>query len=474
MLSRFAAASVVLARFSNAWPPAGHQQPSGPVIHVAPNTKYQGFDGIGISEAFQRSLVLHQLDTPSQNLVLDYLFSSEKGAGMTILRNGLGSSPDQGWDHMQSIAPSPPTPNLNTSQLDFIPLPRDDQYQVWLSQQALARGVKYIYADAWSADYYMKTNNNETNGGYLCGVTNTSCATGDWRQAYANKITRYIQDYQAYGIKIDYVGFLNEPDLSTPYASMQSDGQQAADFLTVLYPTLQQAGISTQIACCDGSGWEENRERLTGIQAAGAEYTLGLVTAHGYSSAPGAPFATPKKVWQTEWSTFDNLNYNWYVRGSQSEGLTWANHIQQTFTVSNVTGFLYWWGAANATDNEPLIFINGTNEVSVTKRLWAHAHFGSRFIRQGASRIGATVTGDSTNALNVSAFANTDGSTAIQVINNGNTTETVTLEGLYCPRPVQTWLTNQANNLTLSVVHAGRRGNIVADVPAKSLLSFYV
>ena len=146
------------------------------------------------------------------------------------------------------------------------------------------------------------------NGGYLCGVTNASCATGDWRQAYANKIVKYIQDYQDNGINVKYVGFLNEPDLNTSYASMQSNGQQAADFIEVLYPTLKKAGLNTQIACCDGSGWEQNRERLTGIQQAGKENELGLVTSHGYSSYPGAPFQTNKHVWQTEWSTFVSLS----------------------------------------------------------------------------------------------------------------------------------------------------------------------
>jgi hypothetical protein len=48
--------------------------------------------------------------------------------------------------------------------LNFIPLPREDEYQVWLAQQALARGVKYIYADAWSADGYMKTNSKSPSG----------------------------------------------------------------------------------------------------------------------------------------------------------------------------------------------------------------------------------------------------------------------------------------------------------------------
>jgi hypothetical protein len=76
----------------------------------------------------------------------------------------------------------------------------------------------------------MKTNNNTNNGGiirvrlsvvnisnltsgFLCGVTNTSCPSGDWRQSYANKIVKYIKDYAARGITVNYVGFLNEPDL---------------------------------------------------------------------------------------------------------------------------------------------------------------------------------------------------------------------------------------------------------------------
>lgn len=153
--------------------------------------------------------------------------------------------------------------------------------------------------------------------------------------------------------------FVYDADIlsSTAYASMLSDGQQAADFIKVLRPTLDRAGIKAQIACCDGSGWDQNRERLTGIQAAGQEHNLGLVTAHGYSSAPDTPYNTPLKTWITEWSTFDTTNFDWYnsTTGSydQSFGLTWANHIQEAFQYSNVSAFMYWWGAANATVSLP-------------------------------------------------------------------------------------------------------------------------
>ena len=83
---------------------------SGATVKVNLKTKYQKYDGTGVSEAFQRSLVLHELDVPSQKLALDYLFTT-KGAGMTILRNGLGSSPNDGWDLMKSIAPEAPASN---------------------------------------------------------------------------------------------------------------------------------------------------------------------------------------------------------------------------------------------------------------------------------------------------------------------------------------------------------------------------
>ncbi|EPE34762.1 (Trans)glycosidase [Glarea lozoyensis ATCC 20868] len=459
MLSRFVIASTIVATLVRA----------GPVIQVSPQTKYQQYDGTGISEAFQRSLVMHELNLASEKIVLDYLFSNTTGAGFTILRNGLGSSPTEGYDLMKSIAPVAPA--SNSSKIDFQPFSREDQYQIWLSSQAISRGVHTVYADAWSADGYMKTQGTDFNGGYLCGVTNATCASGDWRQAYANKIVRYINNYKSHGITIDFVGFLNEPDLNTTYASMQSSGQQAADFIKILYPTLQKAGLTTQIACCDGSGWEQQRERLTGVQQAGYENEIGLVTSHGYSSKPGAPFNTPKKVWQTEWSTFDPLNFDWYRTGSQSEGLTWANNVQRLFGVSNVTGHLYWWGAANDTDNQALIYINGTSTVKPTKRLWAHAHFGSRLVRKGATRIGATVTGNA-GPLSVTAFANTDGTTAVQVINNGDNAETVTLQGLKL-NTVVTYLTNQASNFTVG--NAVVSGSVAAcEVPGRSLLSFYI
>lgn len=110
MVGRLATLSVSLAALAQAWP-----QGSGPVINVQTDTRFQQYDGIGVAEAFQRSLVLHELDTATQNAALDYLFSNTTGAGFTILRNGLGSSPTDPFDHMKSIAPT--APRSNSSQV---------------------------------------------------------------------------------------------------------------------------------------------------------------------------------------------------------------------------------------------------------------------------------------------------------------------------------------------------------------------
>ena len=52
---------------------SGNGGQSGIAINVNPSTKYQSFDGIGVSEAFQRGLVIHELNPASQAQVLDYL-----------------------------------------------------------------------------------------------------------------------------------------------------------------------------------------------------------------------------------------------------------------------------------------------------------------------------------------------------------------------------------------------------------------
>lgn len=125
-------------------------------IAVDSSKTFQTIDGFGISEFYGRAGDIKNLAATAQKKTLDLLFDPTTGAGFNILRNGIGSGPSSGF----SIEPkSPGSPSAApTYQWDGV-----DNNQVWLTQQAKTRGLKYIYADAWSAPGFMKTNGQDSN-----------------------------------------------------------------------------------------------------------------------------------------------------------------------------------------------------------------------------------------------------------------------------------------------------------------------
>jgi len=441
-------------------------------ISVDADIQFQTIDGFGVSESFQRAGQIFGkfgLSTANRYKIVDLLFSNEVGAGLTLLRNGIGSSNSSDRDFMNSILPfNPGSPDVNPAyRWDY-----NDSSQVWLAQQASFHGVKII-ADAWSAPAFMKTNQDDAHGGYLCGVSGTACTSGDWRKAYAKYIAQYIRYYEASHIKISHVGFLNEPEKTEPYASMLSNGTQAADFIKVLEPTLRAAGLNTKIICCDGAGWNYQASMLKGIQDAGAEDLLDVVTSHGYSDPPVKPFDTPLPVWQSEWADLKtNWTKAWYESGAPGEGMVWATAIQDAFVKSNVSAFFYWQGAETTPYNSALIRL-ASDTYMVSKRLWAFAQF-SRFVKPGAVRIAAEVDDKS---VAVSAFMNAKGGVAIQVINN--TTKEyeveIKMEKSSLLKGMGAYVTNNDDDLTgmdqLTAMGESRNA-FKGTVPARSMVSF--
>ena len=441
-------------------------------ITVDVHKTFQSVDGFGFSQAFQRSNQLHGsqgLSPANQTRVLDLLFSIKDGAGMTILRNGIGSSADNEQDLMMSIEPvGPVSPNAEPNYV----FDDNDNSQVWLSRQAMKYGVKTIYASAWSPPGFMKTNGNDSNGGTLCGVTGTHCESGDWKQAYANYLVQYITFYKKLNIPITHVGFVNGPDLSVPYASMQMDGTQAGEFLTVLGPTLKREGLGTKVVCCDATGWHQQRDILHELQQVhGAAEVVSVVAAHGYQSDPSTPYDTEAPMWQSEWADlFGHWTTAWDDTGRLGDGILWANKMQDFFTVSGGSAFLHWIGAENSTGNTMLIKIAG-DTVDVSTRLWASAHFG-RWVRPGAKRVGATT---SDVLLACSAFTNVDGTLAIQVINNGHADAEVSISvNGTSGSSVHPWLTNNSNNLTALAVLNVHHEAFTGSIPKRSMVSFII
>ncbi|KAG6033644.1 hypothetical protein E4U41_006853 [Claviceps citrina] len=443
-------------------------------VHVTVDTgvQFQEMDGLGVSQAFQRAYEVFGskgLSRENTAHVLDLLFSLDKGAGFAILRNAIGTSDNHLYGRMKSIEPvSPGHPGATPSYV----WDRNDTGQFPLAQEAYKRGLKSLYGSAWSAPPFMKTSQNDV-GGHLCGVTGfDDCPTGNWIKPYADFLLKWVGFYKESGVKVTELGFLNEPELTTTYVSMLSDGKQAADLIRVLGPEVKAAGLDLKLTCCDSVGWQHQQEKMEGLQAGPdpAEAYLDIITGHGYASAPTFPLKTSKKTWQTEWSDLspDYTPHTFYDNGAFGEGLTWAANIQTSFVKGNVSAFLYWIGAENGTVNTGLINLVN-DQVIPTKRFWAHAQF-SKFARPGARRVSATSQDPD---VTVSSFLNTDGKIATQVINNGTAAVDLDVEIAGAPSgTVLPYLTDNDNDLTALPAIQVSAGRFSASVPARSLVSF--
>jgi len=442
----------------------GAKAVSTSVITINGEIRYQTIDGFGFSEAFGRAASMHQASAAAQQQMLNLLFSPSDGAGFTILRNIINSD-------ASSIEPnSPGSPGAPPQYV----WDGSDSSQVWLSQQAQSYGVRQFFADAWSAPGFMKTNGDQANGGTLCGAPGaTPCSTGDWRQAYANYLTHYIQDYQSVGINITNIDFVNEPNLATSYSSMVMTPAQTADFVKVLGPTLAAAHLRTRITCCDAEGWDLAPGYTSAIiNDPVANRYVGVISSHGYTAAPTTPLAADgKPVWESEWADFNPWDPAW-DDGSAASGFTWAQRIYTALTDANVSAFFYWWGVNTSYTNSGLLHLNvASNTVDVSSRFWAFANY-SRFIRPGAIRIGDT-TSDSN--LETTAFKNRDGSTIIVVLNTANTaiTTSVVLQNVHSALVIP-YLTNASNNTTMQAPFVIHGGVFSTTVPARSLITYQI
>jgi O-glycosyl hydrolase len=157
-------------------------------VTVSALKQYQRIAGFGVSEGFGQAKTLMSAPAAVQQQVLSLLYSPTRGAGLTILRNEI--SADTGFT-IEPKAPSSPAGQpsyLTLAEVD------QDQGQLWFAKQIKADyGVSDVFADAWSAPGFMKTNGSAINGGTLCGVPGANCKSGDWRQAYANYLVQYAK-----------------------------------------------------------------------------------------------------------------------------------------------------------------------------------------------------------------------------------------------------------------------------------------
>ncbi|MEU8145881.1 glycoside hydrolase [Nonomuraea sp. NPDC048901] len=407
-----------------------------PAITVRERVRHQHIDGFGISQAFRRNELVKALGEGQRREILDLWFNRDKGAGLSILRLGIGSAPvGSPYDQMVSIQPEDPGgPDAPPKYV----WDDKDNSQVWVAKAAKGYGVERFYADAWSAPAYMKDNGDDKNGGTL---------KPEWRQAYARYLVQYAKFYAREGIRITDLGFTNEPDWTATYASMRFTPQQAAEFVKVLGP-IAKGVKGLKVACCDSFGWTEAKAYTAAIEAdPEARRWVKTHTGHTYASPVDGPLPTSGNTWMSEWNPNGSTWDESWDDGSGYDGFTIAQAVHDALTLGNVSGYVYWLGASRGATRALLQIDEAAGTYHVSKRLWALAAY-SRFIRPGAVRVDAAAADP---ALKVSAFRNPDGSQVVEVLNTG--TAAVTWHGVY--GRATAYVTDNANALDASPVTGG-------------------
>jgi glucuronoarabinoxylan endo-1,4-beta-xylanase len=427
-------------------------------------------DGFGVSEGFGQAKALMRAPASVQQQVLSLLYSPTHGAGLTILRNEISA------DREFTIEPkAPSSPNAKPSYVTLAAIGQD-QGQLWFAKQIKADYGATVFADAWSAPGFMKTNGSAINGGTVCGVAGAVCRSGDWRQAYANYLVQYAKDYAAAGVPLSYVDPLNEGDLSVPQDSMLMGPAQTANLMGILGATLARSGVSARAECCATSSWKFAQQYAAAIESdKAANAGTAVFTSHGYFAAPDSRLrGWSKPVWQTEWAPFETGPFDAACDdGSKLSGLTWAQNIHTGLSAANLSAFLYLWGANTSTTtitgpNTGLVEVKG-DTVATSGRLWAFANY-SRFIRPGAVRIGTTT---SRPGLEVSAFRNRDGSTAVIVLNSAHSRQVASfsLRGLSAAR-ITPYLSDTSRELSAQTPIPVRNSAFTATLPPRSLVTY--
>lgn len=424
------------------------------------NDLHQEIAGFGASGAFGQAASLEAMPEPQRSQVLDLLYSTSSGAGLSMVRNEVPEyfEPVPGYyDYTQGLD------------------------QVWLMQEAAKRGATRFFSTVWSPPEWMKENLSVDNG----GTVNPAMYP-----AYADYLANYVKGYEShFGLDIYAISLANEPVGSEPYPSSDWTGQQFHDFIRYfLEPDFQIEGVHAKVIIPEDPCFDESLALPT-LQDPAAAAGVGIVAGHGYcSDVDPEPFTVAQAAGKQTWETEDSEIGGPEEPGIQ-DGLYWAQVVDNFLTHAGVNSWSYWWAITTGTDGEALINIHAPDGTyTVNKRLFTIGNF-SRFVRPGWYRMGASISfapggvplgafggeiSPGEPGVTTSAYRDPQtGRFAVVVINATESDEPLhlRLNGFRAPL-VTPYVTSATQNLAAQPAISTSGGDLDATVPAQSVTTF--
>lgn len=405
--------------------------------------EHQTIQGFGGAFTESSATVINQLSQAQRNKIMEAYFS-DKGAKYSLTRTHMNSC-DFSVDHY-SYLPVDGDTTLQSFSIfedtsDIIPMIKH-------AQKISTDGFKII-ASPWTAPPWMK-DNNHWYGGKL---------RPEYYSTWAKFFVRYAQSYDSLGIPIWAFTVENEPlGNDAHWESMHYTPSEMADFVKLhLGPQLAQNNIASHILVYDQNRGRELEEwasvllkdsvLLQYIYGTAVHWYTGTVDYFPASLQFTHNLAPTKSIIHTEGCIDAEVPHwkddQWYWKKEATDwGWDWAapedkkdhpKYVPSYRYARDIIGCLNNWvegwvdwnmvldksGGPNLAQNwciAPVIADPATDEVYFTPLYYVMSHF-SKYVRPQAKRIEINL---SNNALQATAFKNSDGNIVLIAFNESD------------------------------------------------------
>lgn len=399
-------------------------------VVVDRDTELQELDGFGAAMTHSAATVLLQQTEKTRHAILEQLYSTDDGAGFSLMRLPIGTSDYAGLLDGQAVhytLDDMPAGETDPG-LEHFSVANDEKSVIPVVQEALQINPDLtIVGSPWSAPAWMKTTGSLYSG---------SLADGN-EDVYADYLVAYVKAYHEHGIDIDYLTIENEPVLDNrKYPVMEMGEYQELSVIQRLGPKLEAAGFgSVKVLAYDFNYSDAYASTATSFidtilgDPEASKYTAG-VAFHAYDSDGidtfGQGFQYVHDSYPDKKSLVTEITEGTWSRDFASN-LSYAltNVVLGPLGYSS-TGALY-WNAALYDDGTPYLggAGNSLGVISVAKdgsyekssAYYAMAQF-SRFLGATGDAKARLVSSESSSPeIQAAAFERPDGRLGVVVLN---------------------------------------------------------
>ena len=383
----------------------------------------QKISGFGVSSAWAGSYA--NASDP------DYLWSTTKGAGLTLLRIRYGDG-------------------------------------LAIAKSAAQNGVT-VWMTPWGTG-----TNGATGGSYTSTQTNPNGCTGSMPvltnpTGLASALVTWVQNAKTQGVPIYAVSAENEPDSCGINSTTSYSAAQLAAWIDVLGPAMAAINVKimgpeTMNAC----GFTSYFNAIKNDAAAWNAVSIFASHEYGCGTLPSQPSiaAAGKEYWETEVDTGAGKGDS--TGDGIASALPMATTIHNDLTKANLNAWHIWW-LYNASGNGGCLYDTSTK--AWTKRLWVLGNY-ARFVRPGYMRV--STSGTVPSGVLVSAYQNPADGTVVVVAINSNTAATPL--SLYVsgavPCSITPWVTSATDSLAAKSAITVSNARFSATLDAQSVTSF--